>query len=94
MSNTEIQSKVNELRELRELRRMADELAAEIESIQDALKAHMTAIDADTLTGADYKITWKAVTSSRFDSTAFKKAMPEIAERFTKSSTSRRFTVA
>ena len=87
MSNTEIQSKVNELRELR---RMADELTAEI----DAIKAHMTAIDADTLTGADYKITWKTVTSSRFDSTAFKKAMPELAERFTKSTTSRRFTVA
>ena len=78
----------------RELRRMADELTAEIESIQDAIKAHMTAIDADTLTGTDYKITWKTVTSSRFDSTAFKKAMPELAERFTKSSTSRRFTVA
>lgn len=63
MSNTEIQSKVNELRELR---RMADELAAEIEAAQDAIKAHMTAIDADTLTGIDYKITWKSVTSSRF----------------------------
>ena len=73
MSNTEIQSKVNELRELR---RMADEL------------------DADTLTGTDYKITWKTVTSSRFDSTAFKKAMPELAERFTRSTTSRRFVVA
>ena len=91
MSNTEIQSKVNELRELR---RMADELAAEIEATQDAIKAHMTAIDADTLTGVDYKITWKSVTSSRFDSTAFKKAMPEIAERFTRSTTSRRFVVA
>ena len=79
MSNTEIQSKVNELRELR---RMADELTAEIESIQDAIKAHMTAIDADTLAGADYKITWKTV------------AMPELAERFIKSTTSRRFTVA
>ena len=81
MSNTEIQSKVNELRELR---RMADELTAEIENIQDAIKAHMTAINADTLTGVDYKITWKTVTSSRFDSTAFKKAMPELAERFIK----------
>lgn len=91
MSNTEIQSKVNELRELR---RMADELATEIEAAQDAIKAHMTAIDADTLTGIDYKITWKTVTSSRFDSTAFKKAMPELAERFTKSTTSRRFVVA
>ena len=91
MSNTEIQSKVHELRELR---RMADELAAEIEAAQDAIKAHMTAIAADTLTGADYKITWKSVTSSRFDSAAFKKAMPDLAERFTKSTTSRRFVVA
>ena len=46
MGNTEIQSKVNEFRELR---RMSDELAAEIESIQNAIKAHMTAIDADTV---------------------------------------------
>ena len=91
MSNTEIQSKVNELRELR---RMADELAAEIEAAQDAIKAHMTAIDAGTLTGIDYKITWKSVTSSRFDSRAVKMAMPERAERFTKSTTSRRFVVA
>lgn len=91
MSNTEIQSKVNELRELR---RMADELAAEIEAAQNAIKAHMTAIDADTLTGVDYKITWKSVTSSRFDRTAFKKAMPELAERFSRSTTSRRFVVA
>ncbi len=91
MSNTEIQGKVNELRELR---RMVDELAAEIEGIQDTIKAHMTAINADTLTGADYKVTWKTVTGSRFDSTAFKKAMPELAERFTRSTTSRRFVVA
>ena len=91
MSNKEIQSKVNELRELR---RMADELAAEIEAAQDAIKAHMTAIDADTLTGADYKITWKSVTSCRFDSAAFKKAMPDLAERFTRSTTSRRFVGA
>lgn len=91
MSNTEIQSKVNELRELR---RIADELAAEIETIQDTIKAHMTAVGVDTLTGADYKITWKQIESRRFDSTAFKKAMPELAERFTTVTASRRFCVA
>ena len=91
MATNELIVKLNELSELR---RMAEELNAEIEGVQDAIKAHMTAIDADTLTGADYKITWKTVTSSRFDSTAFKKAMPELAERFTKSTTSRRFIVA
>lgn len=91
MSNTEIQSKVNELRELR---RIAEELSAQIESVQDEIKAHMTAVGVDTLSGADYKITWKQVESRRFDSTAFKKAMPELAERFTTITASRRFTVA
>ena len=71
MSNHEMQSKINDLRELR---RMADELSAEINSIQDEIKAHMTAIDADELTGADYKVTWKTVTSSRLDAAALRKA--------------------
>ena len=91
MSKQEIESKVQEIRELK---RMQEELSAELEALTCEIKAHMDAIDADTLTGADYKITWKTVTSSRFDSTAFKKAMPELAERFTRSTTSRRFVVA
>ena len=91
MSNTEIQSKVNELRELR---RMADELTAEIESIQDAIKAHMTAIDADTLTGADYKITWKTITTTRFDSAAFKLSHADLFQQYSKATTSRRFVIA
>ena len=53
-----------------------------------------TTAESKTQEVVDYKITWKSVTSSRFDSTAFKKAMPELAERFTRSTTSRRFVVA
>ena len=82
------------VQELRELKRMQDELAAEIEAIQDEIKAHMTAQDADTLTGIDWKITWKAVTSSRLDSKALKAELPEVAARFTKPSTARRFVLA
>ena len=51
----------------------------------------MTEQDKDTLTGIDWKITWKAVTSKRLDTTALKKALPDVAERFTKESTSKRF---
>ena len=91
MSTFELQNKVNEIRELR---RMAEELDAEITAIQDSIKAHMEATSADELTGADFKITWKAVTSTRLDSAALKKALPEIAERFSKTTTTRRFTVA
>lgn len=91
MSNHEMQSKINDLRELR---RMADGLSAEINSIQDEIKAHMTAIDADELTGADFKVTWKTVTSSRLDAAALRKAEPELCERYTKTTTTRRFNVA
>ena len=91
MSIIEIQSKV---KDLRELRRMSEELEAEITAIQDAIKAHMTAANVDELAGADYKITWKAVTSSRLDTAALKKAEPELCERFTKTTESRRFCIA
>ena len=76
MSAHEMSSKV---KELRELKRMQEELAAEIESVQDAIKAEMTARATDTLNGEDYKITWKEVTSTRLDTTALKKALPEVA---------------
>lgn len=82
------------VKELRELKRMQDELAAEIEAIQDEIKAHMTAQDADALTGIDWKITWKAVTSNRLDTTALKKALPDVAAQYTKTTTARRFVLA
>jgi predicted phage-related endonuclease len=89
---------INELdmkvKELRELRRMAEELQAEIDAAQDAIKAHMDSQGVDTLAGTDWKVTWKPVTSSRMDTTALKKALPEVAEQFMKSVTSRRFCVA
>lgn len=91
MSIFELSAKVNELRELR---RMADEIAAEIETIQDAIKNHMSAAGVDTIAGTDYKITWKEITSARFDTTAFKKENPELASRYTKNTTARRFTIA
>lgn len=91
MSATEINAKV---KELRELRRMADELAAEIEAVQDSIKSQMDAQGVDTLAGADWKVTWRPVTSTRLDSSALKKELPEIAARFMKQTTTRRFVLA
>ncbi len=91
MSMNEMEAKVMELRELR---RMADELAAEITALEDSLKAHMTANGTDELHGTSFKITWKEVTSSRLDSKALKVAAPELWQRFTKQTTTRRFVVA
>lgn len=89
MSITEMETKA---RELQELKRMREELDAEIAATEDAIKAAMG--DAEQLTAGAYKITWKPVTSSRIDTTAFKKEMPEIAARYLKTTTVRRFVVA
>lgn len=89
MSTTELQTKVTELKELK---LMAEELAGEISSIEDAIKAHMG--DAEELIAGAYKVRWVLVKSSRFDSTALKKAMPDIYSAFTKTAETRRFSVA
>ena len=91
MSKTEMTSKV---RELKELRAMVDELAAEITAIEDSIKADMTAQGVEEMTVDVYKVRYKTVKSSRFDTTAFKKAMPDLAAQFTRETESRRFTVA
>ena len=89
MSIHEIESKV---RELRQLQALVEEAEAEMETIKDAIKAHMG--DSEELRAGEYKITWKTVTASRLDSKALKAALPEVAQAFTRTTTARRFCVA
>ena len=89
MSIKEIESKA---RELRQLLALIEEAQAEAESIKDELKSAMG--DNDTMQAGEYKITYKTVTSSRIDTTALKKALPDVVQAFTKESTTRRFCVA
>ena len=89
MSINELEAKA---RELRQLQALIEEAQAEAEAIKDAIKAVMG--DSDSIQAGEYRITWKAVTSSRIDTTALKKALPDVAERFTKETTTRRFCVA
>ena len=91
MSTHEIESKI---RKLRQLQALIDEAAAEAETIKDQIKASMDAQGTEELRAGEYKVTWKAVTASRLDTTALKKAMPDIAAAFTRSTTTRRFCVA
>ena len=79
-------------RELRQLQVLIEEAQAEAEAIKDAIKAAMG--DSESVQAGEYKITWKPVKSSRIDTAALKKALPDVAERFTKETTVRRFTVA
>ena len=73
MSKKRLQDKVQELVELRE---MAAELADEIAAIEDEIKAHMDKAGTDTLEAGKHVIRWAVVSSSRFDSKAFRETFP------------------
>ena len=90
MSQQEITATVAELQELR---RMQEDLEAEIASMQDRIKAKRAASGLGSRTGGAFKVTWKEVTTTRVDATALRKALPEVAARFTRTATVKRFTV-
>lgn len=89
MSISEMERKV---RELRQIQALIDEAQAEAEAIKDSIKAAMG--DSETVQAGEYKVTWKSVSSTRLDAAALRKALPDVAERFTRTTTVRRFVVA
>jgi predicted phage-related endonuclease len=91
MSTIELTSKI---RELKSLKQMADELAAEITAIEDTIKAEMTARNTVEMTIDVFKIRWTPVIGTRFDTTRFKSDHADLYTAYTKQTESRRFTVA
>ena len=91
MSTNEMNAKA---RALKRLKVKAEELAEQMAALEAEIKAEMEARGVEEITAGAVKIRWAKITSHRFDSTGFRKAMPELYERFTKPSESRRFTVA
>ena len=88
MSNPTLESTIHEILDLK---RMREELDATITALEDSIKAVMG--DEELLTAGAYKVSWKTFTSSRVDTTALKKELPEIAAQFTKQTTARRFSI-
>ena len=81
------------VRELKELKIMAADLAAEITTLEDILKAEMTDRNTDSLSVDVFTVRWTLVTSSRFDSVAFKAAHNALYNQFTKPVNTLRFTI-
>ena len=77
--------------ELAQYTRLQEEITATVDSLKDTLKKYMEENQLETLTGTEHKATYKAVTSSRIDTTALKKDMPDIAAHYTKSTSTKRF---
>ena len=91
MSTIEITSKIEQLKDLESL---IEEAKAEAEALRDEIKAEMLSRDTEELTAGKYIVRWTSVLSQRFDTTAFKKVMPELYKAYTKQTASRRFTIS
>ena len=91
MSKIELLAKI-EL--LNKYEAMMEELKTEADRVRDSIKAEMEAREVEELIAGQYIIRWTSVLSQRFDSTAFKKVMPEVYKDFIKQTASRRFSIA
>ena len=89
MSINEMEIKIAQLQEWEP---MIKEAEAEAEA--EAIKAEMLAQDTEELQAGRFIVRWTSVISNRFDSTAFKRALPDVYKSFAKPSTSRRFSIS
>lgn len=90
MSSVELNSIAHDLLSVRS---MIAELEAEKEALTDKLKAVMIERETEVLTGDGWKASWKNVSSTKLDSKALKAAMPDVVAKFTKTTTTPRFTI-
>ena len=91
MSTNQITKKIESLLEWEQI---MEEAKAEAEALREEIKQEMVNRNTEELTVGQYIVRWTSVLSQRFDSTAFKKVMPEIYKAYTKQVASRRFTIA
>ena len=91
MSTTEITSKIEALKDLESL---IEEAKAEAEALRDEIKTEMLNRDTEEMEAGQYIVRWTSVLTQRFDTTAFKKVMPDVYKEYTKQVSSRRFSIA
>ncbi len=91
MSKMELLAKI-EL--LNKYEAMMEEIKAEADSIRNSIKAEMEAREEEELIAGQYIVRFTSVLSNRFDSTAFKKVLPELYKAYTKQVASKRFTIS
>ena len=91
MSTNDLVMKVEQLKELENL---LEEVKVEAEAIRDEIKQEMMARETEELEEGKYIVRWTSILSNRFDTTAFKKVMPDVYKAYTKQISSRRFSIS
>ena len=81
----------NIMKQLAEYQRIQEETATIIDSLKDELKRYMQENNTDVIIGTEHKASYKDVISNRLDSKSLKQDLPDIANRYTITTTTKRF---
>ena len=91
MSKNELIARIEALNEWEAI---IEEAQAQADAIRNSIKEELADRGVEELIAGNYIVRYTSVLSNRFDSTAFKKVMPEVYKAYTKQTTSRRFTIS
>lgn len=90
MTNEEITKLATEYRTIQAEQKALEE---KLSAVREQITNHMQAENLNTLRAGVFTIKWTPCSSRRIDTTTLKSEMPEIAEKYTKITESRRFEV-
>lgn len=85
---------IKKIEQLKEWEQVLSEAKAEVESLKDEIKQEMVDQSVEELEAGKYIVRYTNVLSQRLDTTAFKKALPDVYKGFLKQSASKRFSIA
>ena len=80
-------------KQYRKIQATIKQLEAEADTIKAEIVAHMDEQRVDTIQANIFTIRWMLISSSRVDTTALKRELPDIATRYTNTTESHRFQV-
>ena len=83
---------ITKVQELMELRKMAEDLQAEMDAITDEIKAYMG--EEETMMAGSWKVTYRQTVSKRIDSAALKKVLGDALDDYYKVVTTRPFKIS
>ena len=91
MANDEL---IKVIESYKEWKALEEEASAQRKALEEQIKEVMEARGTEELSIGRFIVRFTSILSNRFDSTAFKKAFPDVYKAFTKAVASRRFTIS
>ena len=84
----------NRCKKIKDLQSQVDALQLQIDTLKEELKKDMENESQDRRETNNYKLSYTTVTQNKFDTTGFKKAMPDMYKLYSKVTSYKRFLIA